>query len=275
MLLHYIITFFTIGWGEWKKVSKMVKTRNNQHIKSYAMKLEKKFPELRKFFSSKQVHKMQEKHGVKVKRYGSGSAKSTGGMANKRMVASQNDPAMIAASVMGTMKHMAAAKRPTKPNVVICLGDHIIDTEAEPSLIQPSSNRKRSADTLPDYFDPSVRPSVPTNSQQIYIPGNKVYARWLNKDDPGSYGTVSSAVADEETLGLSTQYHPFLILCFIVADTDLLILISFSQWYPGFVNASKIAPIQDEYNYTGIPSLLYHVKFEDGAESLDLDTGKL
>jgi len=231
-VINFFRALYVHGWGEWKKVSKMVKTRNNQHIKSYAMKLEKKFPELRKFFSSKQVHKMQEKHGVKVKRYGSGSAKSTGGMANKRMVASQNDPAMIAASVMGTMKHMAAAKRPTKPKVVICLGDHIIDTEAEPSLIQPSNSRKRSADTLPDYFDPSVRPSIPTNSQQIYIPGNKVHARWLNKDDPGSYGT----------------------------------------WYPGFVNASKIAPIQDEYNYTGIPSLLYHVKFEDGAESLDLDT---
>lgn len=119
-----------------------------------------------------------------------------------------------------------------KPKAVICIGDYVIDTEALPSLIQPSNQHKRPAETLPDYFDPSIRPSVPTNNHQVFIPGNKVYARWLNKGDPGSYGT----------------------------------------WYPGIIFASQLAPIQDEYNYTGVPNLIYHVKFDDGAESMDLDT---
>mmetsp|Transcript_18739 Transcript_18739/g.33603 ORF Transcript_18739/g.33603 Transcript_18739/m.33603 type:complete len:895 (+) Transcript_18739:430-3114(+) len=233
--LEEVVNFFrglyVHGWGEWNKVSKMVKTQSNENLKTYAMELEKNSPEVKKFFSSKQVHKMQGKHGVNVKRYGGRGAKPSGSNV-KRTVIPRDDPAIIAASVMGAMRYSAVPKKPTKPKVVICLGDHFIDTEAEPSLVQLSSNQKRPADTLPDYFDPSVRPSVPTNSQQIYIPGNKVYARWLNKDDPGSYGT----------------------------------------WYPGLVNASKIAPIQDGYNLTGIPSLLYHVKFDDGAESLDLDT---
>mmetsp|Transcript_19912 Transcript_19912/g.41917 ORF Transcript_19912/g.41917 Transcript_19912/m.41917 type:complete len:557 (-) Transcript_19912:1366-3036(-) len=221
------------GWGEWNKISLVVKTRSNQEIKSYAMNLGKKWPQMRKFFNSKQVQKMQEKHGVKVKRYGSEAAKSSGsgsrGSTTNLVVAQQNHDALLAAVVMEKMKHQPPKK---KPKVVICLGDYIIDTEADPSLIQLSNERKRPADTLPDYFDPAVRPSVPTNRQQIYIPGNKVYARWLNKDDPGSYGT----------------------------------------WYPGFIHGSKVAPIQDEYNHTGLPSLVYHVKFDDGAESVDLDT---
>lgn len=36
--------------------------------------------------------------------------------------------------------------------------------------------------------------------------------------------------------------------------------------------ASKISPIKDEFNVTGIPRLLYNIKFDDGAESYDLDT---
>jgi len=105
---------------------------------------------------------------------------------------SHNDPAMIAASVMGSMKYQAT-NMSTKPKVVIYLGDYVIDTEAAPSLLKPSINRKRSAETLPDCFDPSIRPTIPTNNQQIYIPGNKVHARWMNKEDPGSYGTVESS----------------------------------------------------------------------------------
>lgn len=225
-VVNFFRGVFVHGWNEWKKVSNTVKTRQALNLKSYAMKLEKKFPELIRFFSSKQVNDTQ---GKQVKRLiGNGGTKESGGAAKQMILPQDNDPAMIAASVMGAMKH-TAAKGHAKPKVVICLGDHIIDTEAEPSLIQPSRNRKRPADTLPDYFDPSIRPSVPTNQQQIFIPGNKVYARWLNKADPGSYGT----------------------------------------WYPGFINASKISPIQDEHE---VPNLLYHVMFDDGAESLDLDT---
>jgi len=138
-----------------------------------------------------------------VRRYRYGATKGSVGAAKQLKFAPQNnDPAMIAASVMGAMKHSPEVKRPTKPKVVICLGDYIIDTELEPSLIIPSNSRKRPADTLPDYFDPSVRPSVPTNCQQIYIPGNKVYARWLNKDDPGSYGTVSVMMSRKIFLSL-------------------------------------------------------------------------
>ena len=77
------------------------------------------------------------------------------------------------------------------PKVVICLGEYLINTELNPSALQPFSDRILHAETLPDYFDPSIRPSAPTNSRQIYIPGNRVYARWLNIDDPGSYGAVS------------------------------------------------------------------------------------
>ena len=166
------------GWNEWTKVSTMVKTRSNQNVKLYAVKLEKKFPELRDFFS-KQGNAVQA-----TKRARTGDVDVPGSM-------SHNDPAMIAASVMGSMKYQAT-NMSTKPKVVICLGDYVIDTEAAPSLLKPSIDRKRPAETLPDCFDPSIRPSIPTNNQQIYIPGNNVYARWMNKEDPGSYGTVES-----------------------------------------------------------------------------------
>jgi hypothetical protein len=156
----------------------MVKTRSIQNVKLYAMKLEKKFPKLRDFFS-KQGNAVQ-----KAKRARTSDVYASGSI-------SHNDPAMIAASVMGSMKFQAATLS-TKPKVVICLGDHIIDTEAEPSLLKLSIDRKRPAETLPDCFDPPIRPTIPTNNQLIYIPGNNVYARWMNKEDPGSYGTVES-----------------------------------------------------------------------------------
>ena len=176
--VSHIVLILKKGWNEWTKVSTMVKTRSYNNVKLYAMKLEKKFPELRDFFS-KQGNAVQV-----TKRARTGDVDVPGSM-------SHNDPAMIAASVMGSMKHQAT-NMPTKPKVVICLGDYVIDTEASPSLLKPSIDRKRPAETLPDCFDPSIRPTIPTNNQQIYIPGNNVYARWMNKEDPGSYGTVES-----------------------------------------------------------------------------------
>jgi hypothetical protein len=203
----------------------MVKTRDDQNVKLYAMKLDKKFPELRNFFSERGAQK-----AVKARSSGVGVPRSTSANQNNNRVQNRNDPEIIAASAIGSMKYRTTTS--TRPRVVICLGSYMIDTEAEPSSLRPSIDRKRFAETLPDNFDPSIRPTIPTNNQQIYIPGNKVYARWMNKDDPGSYGT----------------------------------------WYPGFIYASRIAPIQDERNSTGVPTLLYHVKFDDGAETIDLDT---
>jgi hypothetical protein len=126
------------------------------------------------------------------------------------------------ASFNRTQRSANAAK------VTICFGDHVIDTDADPSSIQPSQNHI--LDSLPSRFDPSVRPKVPAYNKQIYIPGNEVYARWLNESDPSSYGT----------------------------------------WYPGYVFSSKLAPT----NVPGgdMPKLLYHVKFHDGAEGMDLHT---
>jgi len=108
------------------------------------------------------------------------------------------------------------------PNVAICFGDHVIDAE--------SASQNQILESLPDRFDPKVRPTVPAYNKQIYIPGNEVYARWLNENDSSSYGT----------------------------------------WYPGQVYSSKLAPT----NVPGddMPKLLYHVKFHDGAEGMDLHT---
>lgn len=89
------------------------------------------------------------------------------------------------------MKTATCTSTASMPKVVICLGEYLIDTELNPSALQPFNDRILHAETLPDYFDPSIRPSAPTNRKQIYIPGNRVFARWLNIDDPGSYGAVS------------------------------------------------------------------------------------
>ena len=233
-VVNFFRGLYVHGWNEWKKVSAIIKTQDSQNVKAYASSLEKKHPELKTFFSSKSGKRGTAKSPKSKTKKGGSAKKGSGSSTNRRLITAPpqiHDPKTVAASAMGTMQHPDA--RPMKPKVVICLGKHMIDTEAEPSLIQPSiNNRKRPAETLPDYYDPSIRPSVPTNNRQIFIPGNKVYARWLNKGDPGSYGT----------------------------------------WYPGYIHASTLAPIQDDYNNTGVPNLLYHVKFEDGAESLDLDT---
>jgi hypothetical protein len=177
---------FEKGWDDWKKVSTMVKTRDYQGVKLYAIKLDRRFPELRIFFS-KQGDAVQ-----KAMRARSSDVEVSGSMSGDQnnMVDNRSDPAIIAASANGSMKYQP--KMSTRPKVVICLGNYIIDTVAEPSSLRPSIDRKRHTETLPDTFDPSIRPAIPTNNQQIYIPGNNVYARWMNKDDPGSYGTVES-----------------------------------------------------------------------------------
>ena len=194
----------------------MVKGRNGKQIQSYALHLEKRSPALKQFFprSKEGQHGSKEYPGSRKKprverknrgkkgsssapapqqrnagvaRYSSGGAQRYTGSTQRFTAVSQR---------RDVPRSTTTSTRPgTKPKVVICLGDYIIDTEAEPTLIQPSTNQKRTpADTLPDYFDPSIRPSVPTNNRHIYVPGNKVYARWLNRDDPGSYGTVSVIV---------------------------------------------------------------------------------
>ncbi|KAL3810912.1 hypothetical protein ACHAXA_008762 [Cyclostephanos tholiformis] len=213
-VVNFFRGLYVHGWDDWKKVSTMVKTRDYQGVKLYAIKLDRRFPELRIFFS-KQGDAVQ-----KAMRARSSDVEVSGSMSGDQnnMVDNRSDPAIIAASANGSMKYQP--KMSTRPKVVICLGNYIIDTVAEPSSLRPSIDRKRHTETLPDTFDPSIRPAIPTNNQQIYIPGNNVYARWMNKDDPGSYGTVESY----------------------------------------------------ERNSTGVPSLLYHVKFDDGAESIDLDT---
>ena len=136
-------------------------TDSSQNIMSYAMELAKKFPEVKEFFDSRQVQNMQERRGVNVKRYGDKGAKASGGAAKCAVTShAHDDPTIMAASVMGAMKHSSAMTKPMKPNILICIGDHIIDTKAEPSLIHPFNSRKWPSHTLPDYFDfdPSVKP---------------------------------------------------------------------------------------------------------------------
>ena len=220
------------GWKDdsWNKIAAIVKTQSSQNVKAYAMQLEKRHPELKVFFSAKKK-KSSKKSKQTTKRLSDKASRHT----NTANPPQYYNAKTTSASVIGRRNNQSVVKSsgPKKPKVIICLGEHVIDTETEPSLITTSASRnKRTADTLPDYFDPSIRPSVPTDAHQIFIPGNKVYVRWLNREDPGSYGT----------------------------------------WYPGIVISSTLSPVQDECNTIGVPNLLYDVKFEDGAESMHLDT---
>ena len=118
--------------------------------------------------------------------------------------------------------------------VAICLGGRVIETD-NTGLTQDDAAKTAESNAVskPEIFNPQYRPSAPTaNSQQIYIPGNRVYARWLNADDPGSYGT----------------------------------------WYPGFVQSSMVSPDQRDYDegLCEFPSLLYQVRFDDGILSKDI-----
>jgi len=228
-VVNFFRGLYVHGWNfhdSWNKIAAIVKTQSNQNVKAYAMKLEKRHPELKIFFCAKKK-KSTKKSKHTTKRVSDKTSRHT---------AAANPPKNYNPKTTSASVNMQSVVKPSeskKQKVIICLGEHVIDTETEPSLITTSASRnKRTADTLPDYFDPSIRPSVPTDAHQIFIPGNKVYARWLNREDPGSYGT----------------------------------------WYPGLVISSTLSPVQDECNITGVPNLLYHVKFEDGAESMHLDT---
>ena len=228
-VVNFFRGLYVHGWKDdsWNKIAAIVKTQSSQNIKAYAMKLEKRHPELKMFFSAK------KKKSTKKSKH---TTKRTSGTASRHTNTAPPQNYNLKTTSASTSVNNQSVAKPSeskKPKVIICLGEHVIDTETEPSLITTSASRNKStADTLPDYFDPSIRPSVPTDSHQIFIPGNKVYARWLNREDPGSYGT----------------------------------------WYPGLVISSTLSPVQDECNITGVPNLLYHVKFEDGAESMHLDT---
>lgn len=258
--MNFFRGLYVHGWGEWTNISKMVQTRDKPGCKSHALSLEKKFPELRKYFSANQVNKMQQKQGVKIKRYGVGSSgrarRSSSSRVNSKSKTStalrqkakhsgpsgQPGPQLLRSDSKKVDSHSEGKKksrsshgneRATKPRGVISLGNFLISTDScRPSSLIVDADESRSDDArAPDYANHSVRPPMPSNDSQIYIPGSRVYARWMNRDDPVSYGA----------------------------------------WYPGSIHASKMAPIQEEDHPSGIPNLLYHVKFDDGAESIDLD----
>lgn len=175
-------------------------TKKFKQVKEYAILLGRRSPVLRTFFSPMSVHMQALQLDDRIKQVEKGGVtlaiddefRKRNRTRNLNDVATEKDATMLATdtmkSVTGAATSMPAS---TMPKVVICFGEFSIDTELHSSLIQTSSDRIWQTDTLPDYFDPSVRPSFPTNSKQIFIPGNKVFARWLNKDDPGSYGSVS------------------------------------------------------------------------------------
>lgn len=179
----------------------MIKTRSSKEVKAYATTLGRKFPLLRKFFGPVAVHMQAQPINGKTKQAENDGVKVPIDAASRRMTHHSND------SPMDDAASMINGMRATIPKAVICLGEYIIDTELDSPALQPSNTRRWHADTLPDYFDPSIRPSVPTNSRQLHFPGNKVYARWLNKDDPGSYGAVS--IAPKFSHSLSTSFMVF------------------------------------------------------------------
>ena len=255
----------------------MVQTRDKPGCKSHALSLEKKFPELRKYFSANQVNKMQQKQGVKIKRYGVGSSgrarRSSSSRANSKSKTSTalrqktrpsgpSGPQLLRSDSKQVDSHSEGRKKSrsshsgagaTKPRGVISLGNFLISTAScRPSSLIVGADESRSEDAaVPDYANHLVRPPMPANDSQIYIPGSRVYARWMNKDDPVScklFGAIDMC------------RNPF-----------SLYLFPDGAWYPGSIHASKLAPMQEEDHPSGMPNLLYHVKFDDGAESIDLD----
>ena len=131
----------------------------------------------------------------------------------------------VTASVASTTRALQTRSQQvsgSKPKICFC--GNLIDTMTDQSF----RSLNRGKECIPDYFDPKLCPAIPAYNDQIYIPGNEVYARWLNEDDPSSYGT----------------------------------------WYPGFVYSSKLSNTNIPGN--DIPKLLYHVKYHDGAEGIDI-----
>ena len=236
-VINFFRGVYLHGWGEWRRVCRMIQTRNNQQAKTHAQKLEKRFPELRTFFSVEKVKKMHERYG-KVCRYEDGTEsvtqpqetnarqKNNNGVAKsltkrKEKITAPDENAIMAASVMKSLRQSGSRPSPPRrivgkslsqnvPKVTFCLGKYAIDTDA-------SLSTKRTADSA----NPPAAPF--TSSINIFIPGSRVYARWLDKEDPDSYGT----------------------------------------WYPGYLTASKSDP-GGENGSSDIPRLLYHITFDDG-----------
>lgn len=154
--------------------------------------------------SKKKVKTDVSLSGSEVSRLSEGARRATGSSrrSSKRLTSSMNTNMADTSRARTSPRNRSHQISENAPKVTICIGDHVIDTEADPSVIQPCESHIRNFESFPDRFDPNVRPTVPAYSKQIYIPGNEVYARWLNENDPSSYGT----------------------------------------WYPGYVHSSKLAP---------------------------------
>ena len=166
---------------DWKKISKVLKTRSSDDVKLYADQLERRFPELRKSFSSKKVHKMQVKRGGALQPYR--SAASAGGDEALQATPPYTDPAVLAASAMERMKR--EAPRPPKPRVVICLENHVIDTTVAPSLVRRIVDQRRPTDTLPYEYGECV---ICRTTRDIF----PKLARTLTADGARPLGTTRS-----------------------------------------------------------------------------------
>jgi len=138
-----------------------------------------------------------------------------------------DDSALMAASVIKSLKSnsepvgsppkrfFGKSSSKNAPKVTLCLGNYKIDT-----AYSAEDNRKRSSDTL----GPPKAPDV--NNRNIFIPGLRVYARWLDEDDPDSYGA----------------------------------------WYPGYLTAATAVTEEEGNDTSDIPNLRYHIKFDDGVD---------
>lgn len=276
---HSSLPAFNLGWDEWIKVQRMIKTKTVTQTELFANAKLLRFPELKRFFGRNNLAKLHKSFpNEKVKRLASAvfvpaHADIVDFAATGYETSSDQGLTHLCQAVLEVLGDEAdAAKddeqakaaddaededdalkepdwlkysappfliRPMDPTrgtfsngrVAICLGGRVIETDNK-GVTQTESNKPTdsSAPSKPDVFNPMYRPSAPTaNSQQIYIPGNRVYARWLNSEDPGSYGT----------------------------------------WYPGFVQSSMVSPDQSDYDagLCEFPTLVYQVRFDDGVLS--------
>lgn len=246
-------SFINEGWGEWSKIAKlMIKSRDRSQTWAHAQKMEKKHPEMREFFSPTQIAKMHETYeDAVVTRLGGDEedvivddtpvAEPPKALSNLSLAAlelmeeeERNDDD----SVTSTESEASTLKNPTLPSRLnrevynsgkasICIGNQVIETDT--SLPPPTDTTKPADDII---FDPKYRPSAPTvTTNQIYIPGSRVFARWSNKNDPWSYGT----------------------------------------WYPGYIQASKlVSDSARDIEVSSFLDLIYHVRFDDGVLAKDV-----